>query len=310
MATSPTSMGDFVVPESAQKEPTGYPCGTDGCSLVFGTARELEHHLDHVHWCEPPPVLVEPKLCLHCKARERGADGTVYCAPCKERFQQQEAERERQQIAQLRTDFGRWPVDLTRDRHNAAALDAIKCFPRGTDQQPNEDGKYWGGIFIWGPVGAGKSCIAYELAQDWIKTQGSARFVIVRDLFAKAKRAMSNGERTNPIDDLLDEQPSLLVIDDLGAERPTSYAVEEIARLVEHRYREDYSPSIVTSNYSPSQLAARFSKYFDPTSKRWIDDQITGQRIVSRLREDSLVIHLDGPDRRLQRGADTTEATS
>jgi DNA replication protein DnaC len=232
-----------------------------------------------------------PKLCVRCKTRER-EEGRAYCAECFERFDRAAAERDKRHLAQLRADYPPWRVEVIVDEHNRAAIAELDRWPLSVDQDDDEPEDFIGGAFIWGNVGTGKTTLAYHVAERWVTSRAeNARFVIVRDLLAQAKLAMTRLDRSSPIDELLEERPDLLVLDDLGAERPTEWAVEEIARIVEARYREEWMPTIVMSNYSPSQLAKRLGRF----------DQITGQRIVSRLREASLVIELDGPDRRLQR---------
>lgn len=81
------------------------------------------------------------------------------------------------------------------------------------------------------------------------------------------------------------------MLDDLGAERPTEWALETIAYIVETRHTES-GLTIVTTNYSPSQLAERLGR----------DGLVIGQRIVSRLLEGATRIKLERADLRL-RGA-------
>ncbi len=73
----------------------------------------------------------------------------------------------------------------------------------------------------------------------------------------------------------------LLILDDLGAEKPTEWVRERMYEIVNQRY-EWMRPIIVTSNLSPAQLAKQ-----------------VGQRVASRLMEMCEVVELDGRDRRL-----------
>ena len=85
-------------------------------------------------------------------------------------------------------------------------------------------------------------------------------------------------------------ESSLLVLDDLGAERPTDWTRDAIHALVQHRHVSD-RPTIVTSNYAPSALARRLGH----------DDPLIGKRIVSRLTENCIKVECDRPDLRLRR---------
>ena len=120
------------------------------------------------------------------------------------------------------------------------------------------------------------------------------RFANVRQLLAQIRRSFSAGAAHDPTEELI--AADLLVLDDLGAERRTDWALETLATLVEERYVAE-RVTIVTSNYRPSELARLLGQ----------DDPVIGQRIVSRLIEDAVLIHLDRPDLRLRRHDQRTE---
>ncbi len=145
-------------------------------------------------------------------------------------------------------------------------------------------------LFVFGPVGSGKTGLAWATSRR-IAEGGfeDVRFCNVRQLLAELRRSYETKTDADPTAGLVD--CDLLVLDDLGAERATEWARETIATLVEARYIAD-RVTIVTTNYSPSDLAKRLGH----------DDPIIGQRIVSRLTEGADQIRLDRPDLR-QRAA-------
>jgi DNA replication protein DnaC len=114
---------------------------------------------------------------------------------------------------------------------------------------------------------------------------------IVRVWLAEGRASLSAGEQVE-IEHLIDSggDGSVLVLDDLGAERPTDWALEQIAYIVESRHAVD-ALTIVTTNYAPSQLAERLGR----------DDPVIGQRIVSRLLEGATKIELKRADLRARR---------
>jgi DNA replication protein DnaC len=234
--------------------------------------------------------------CIHCKTRER-VDGKAYCAECTAKFAEREERLIRENLEQLAADYPRerhTTFDtLEVDDHNRRAIErAREQWPYPDDpDDPYCDGEYRT-LFLAGSIGSGKTVIAYcavrhMLIQD--EGESTGRLIVVRDLIAKARAAMTRGDRTDPIQDLIDSKPDYLILDDLGAERGTDWSREVIARIVDARYRDPYAKTIVTTNYTPSQLATRLGN----------GDPVEGQRIVSRLREDALVIKLTGPDRRV-----------
>lgn len=140
-------------------------------------------------------------------------------------------------------------------------------------------------VYLYGPTGSGKTGLAFCLTRH-LAIWGSAEFVNVRRLLAALRQSFTNDE---PIDDVARAIAcKLLVLDDLGAERPTGFALDTIGLIVEARHAAAKT-TIVTTNYAPAQLALRLGQ----------DDLLIGQRIVSRLVEDAVKIHLDRPDLRV-----------
>jgi DNA replication protein DnaC len=160
-------------------------------------------------------------------------------------------------------------------------------------------------LFVHGPPGTGKTGLAYGMARQWIEEDGEVVFENVRALLAAQRASFTRGERKSDDDEptgiekLLDiyegGDGALVVLDDLGAERPTEFALETIALIIEHLHVEDV-PLIVTTNYAPAALAKRLGHA----------DLVVGQRIVSRLVEDALVIRLDRADLRTRKARPPT----
>lgn len=76
----------------------------------------------------------------------------------------------------------------------------------------------------------------------------------------------------------------LVLLDDLGVERPTDWVQERLNRVFSARHSAGL-PTIVTSNLSPGQI-----------------ERALGSRVASRLAEDTVAIHMAGPDRRRLQG--------
>jgi DNA replication protein DnaC len=153
------------------------------------------------------------------------------------------------------------------------------------------------GLYIWGPVGSGKSGLAYSIARESIERYPASaqdvHFVNVRAWLAEGRARLSAGEDPD-VDRLLDSggDGSFVVSDDLGAERITDWALEQIAYVIENRHAVG-AWTVVTTNYAPSALAGRLGR----------DDPVIGQRIVSRLLEDATKIELKRADLRVRRSA-------
>lgn len=138
------------------------------------------------------------------------------------------------------------------------------------------------GYVIMGPVGTGKSffagCIANALMEQGISVMMTNFSRILNELtkpYADKNQIISN----------LVSYP-LLIIDDLGIERNSEFALEMIYNVIDRRYCTK-KPLIVTTNLS----------YQDMTRS---DLDMEHQRIYSRLMEMCLPVIYKGSDQRMQ----------
>ena len=98
------------------------------------------------------------------------------------------------------------------------------------------------GCLFWGPVGIGKSYIAGCIANDLLKREVTVKMTnfntIIDDIFPLA-------DKTEYINALASYQ--LLIIDDLGVERNSEYALGIIFSVIDRRIRSG-RPLIITTN--------------------------------------------------------------
>lgn len=139
--------------------------------------------------------------------------------------------------------------------------------------------KHGKGLLLYGPVGTGKTYTAACIANELI-SQGRPCLVTNFARITNTLQGMFNGKQRY-LDDF--NRLDLLVIDDLAAERDTSYMQEMIFNIIDSRYRSG-KPLIVTSNLSKSDLM--------------VPGSIERQRIYSRLFEMCVPVEVKGGDRR------------
>ena len=82
----------------------------------------------------------------------------------------------------------------------------------------------------------------------------------------------------------------LLVLDDLGAEKPSDFGIETLYRILNERYNELRS-TIITTNHTPGDLKKLFNS-------AGIGIGITGDRLISRMNGWCELVMLAGPDLR------------
>lgn len=140
------------------------------------------------------------------------------------------------------------------------------------------------GLYIYGPIGTGKTHIAFALKKKWDETSRySADFWNTSELMQEIKDDFDrdNYSKTHRFEKMMDEK-GVIFLDDIGSEKLTEWVLERFYLIINKKYN-DMLPIIFTSNYSIEDLAAR-----------------VGDRIASRIVEMCDIIKTDGEDRRIK----------
>jgi len=182
--------------------------------------------------------------------------------------------------------------ELTEDNKAAAAVcrryanNFESLLPNKNEQQELDRN----GLFISGPAGTGKTHLAAAIANQLMRGGTPAICMTMIDLLERIKRTFSS-RRLLGIDEgeilSVYKTVPILVIDDMGKEPPTEWAISTIYNIVNGRY-EGYMPTIITTNYSDQALISRMT----PQTTR---DSITAEATIDRLMEMCKGIVLTGP---------------
>ena len=193
-------------------------------------------------------------ICKTPKQTEITVMGEVYRPFCtcdceKQKHEEEEEERKQREFADkvkvLRQsgfpdkEMLNWTF-ANDDMENEQITKAMK---RYVDNFP-ELKKQGKGLLLYGSVGRGKTYAACEVANALIDKGYSA---LVTNFSRILNTLQSTFEKQEYIDSLNDF--SLLVIDDLGIERSTEYAKEQVYNVIDSRYRAGL-PMIITTNLS------------------------------------------------------------
>lgn len=168
------------------------------------------------------------------------------------------------------------------DGSNAKNMEAMKRYAENFERFLNE-GR---GLLLFGTVGTGKTYAAACIANAVIEKDYTAHMTNFARI-ADAVSGMFDGKQK--YFDNLNRFP-LLALDDLSAERKTEYMQEIVFKVIDSRYRAGL-PLIVTTNLSWQELT-------NP-------QDISNQRIYSRLLEMCIPVKFEGADKRLEKLRDS-----
>lgn len=127
-------------------------------------------------------------------------------------------------------------------------------------------------LLLSGTTGTGKTRIAWEAIKTRYLNTGTKPMAIGAESFVR--RILRESEL---MEKLIFQK--LLLVDDLGKERTTPTAESAIFELIRERM-DNLLPTIYTTNFSPTTLAARFGQ------------RETGEAVCRRIKEDSTCIKL------------------
>ena len=137
------------------------------------------------------------------------------------------------------------------------------------------------GLYLCGNIGSGKTHLAAGMAKVLIeKHHVPTLFHTAPELLDKMRPSDGEPEREAWAQWAMGAE--LLVLDDLGVEKPTEWVRERLFVLVNHRNRNSL-PTVYTSNVGPKDLSTRL-----------------GERIASRIIETCEFVLMDGPDHRVE----------
>ena len=216
-------------------------------------------------------MILSPKCLCKCEVERRERE--------------EEAERKREfaeKIKKYRTmgfpqsQMQYWTFDND-DKSNEKLTNMAKRYVNNFDTF-YKDGK---GLLLYGGVGTGKTYIACMIANALI----DEGYPVLVTNFA---RILSTLQGTYDKQEYLDSlnQFKLLIIDDLGIERDTGYAKEQVFNIIDSRYRAGL-PMIITTNLTMQKLAT--------------ESELADKRVYDRILERCYPVEVAGKSRRMEK---------
>lgn len=153
------------------------------------------------------------------------------------------------------------------------------------------------GLLLTGNIGVGKTHLAVGMLQALIAQRGArGLFFDYRDLL---KQVQNSYNRNVDVTELEILQPvfdaEVLVLDELGASKPTDWVWDTVAHILNTRYN-DRRTTIITTNYANHPPGGTDLNHARASVREETLGDRIGERMRSRLQEMCVVVEMTGED--------------
>jgi len=152
------------------------------------------------------------------------------------------------------------------------------------------------GLLFYGDVGTGKTFAAACIANDLLNRKISVVMTSFAKLMEKARSFKADDEEVSRKLD----STKLLIIDDLGVESGSDFALEKVYTYIDNRYRSNM-PMILTTNLELSEMQRtndiRYRRIYDRIFEMCYPVRFTGasfRKIEAKKRFDAMKTFLEG----------------
>jgi DNA replication protein DnaC len=153
------------------------------------------------------------------------------------------------------------------------------------------------GLLFTGPSGAGKTHLSVAILKELILQKSiPCLFCDYRELLKQIQNSYNSSAQVTELELLSPVfQSEVLVLDDLGAVKPTEWVWDTVSVILNTRYNQNLT-TIITTNFQNGPAAR-----LDPGRKHGDDETLgdrIGERMRSRLYEMCRIVELDARDYR------------
>ncbi len=159
------------------------------------------------------------------------------------------------------------------------------------------------GLLLIGPIGVGKTHLAVGIAKELMLQKGvPCLFYDYRELLKEIQNSYNATVQTTEMQVLRPVfETEVLVLDELGAVKPTEWVWDTVSHILNTRYN-DKRTTIITTNYKDLPPAGSDGTTQGPvrsSREETLGDRI-GERMRSRLHEMCRIVNVQGDDFRMK----------
>ena len=159
------------------------------------------------------------------------------------------------------------------------------------------------GLLLIGPIGVGKTHLAVGIIQELIRSKGvPCLFCDYRELLKQVQNSYNASVQTTELEILRPVfEADVLVLDELGAVKPTEWVWDAVQFILNSRYNSKLT-TIITTNYPfEPEIKQEAGEAVDTFQAKRAGKEFTlgdriGIRMMSRLQEMCRVVKMDGSD--------------
>jgi DNA replication protein DnaC len=152
------------------------------------------------------------------------------------------------------------------------------------------------GLLLTGSIGVGKTHLAVGILQALVAERGATGlFFDYRDLLKQVQNSYNRQVSATELEILAPVfDAEVLVLDELGASKPTDWVWDTVAHILNTRYN-DRRTTIITTNYANAGPLGTEAGPRGVMREETLGDRI-GERMRSRLQEMCVVVEMQGED--------------
>lgn len=163
------------------------------------------------------------------------------------------------------------------------------------------------GLLLMGPIGVGKTHLAVGIVKElMLQKHAQCLFYDYRELLKEIQNSYNASVQTTEMQVLRPIfEAEVLVLDELGAVKPTEWVWDTVSHILNTRYN-DKRTTIITTNYrdlppkgAETERTASYTTAARSNREETLGDRI-GERMRSRLHEMCRIVKVDGEDFRMK----------